>query len=371
MNGVVTRREGVLLEIDETVIEANTRLIAAHVPVPVLGVVKSDGYGHGAVTVARAALAGGATSIGVTGLDDAARLRAAGITAPILSWMNPDGIDGETAAELHTALAVNSVEQLEAAGHSKSGVAVHLQLDTGMARDGAAESTWGAVVAKAAELDRRGDIHLIGVMSHLGFAETPGHPRTALALAAFARGLDLVRAAGMYPRYRHIAATSAALSDPSTRGNLVRIGAGLVGVDLSATLALHPAMRLRARLVEVREVRAGAQVGYGGSWTAERATRIGLIPVGYGDGLPRVPSGLASVTINGRRRRVVGAVSMNALLVDLGSAGGSDGQVGDLATILGDPAHGEPAAHDWARWAGTIPQDILTAIGRSGRRRTP
>jgi alanine racemase len=359
-------RSGVSLDIDDSAIEWNTRMVAARVPVPLLAVVKGDGYGHGAPTVARAALAGGASSLGVTSLAEAARLRAAGITAPILSWMNPDGINAGDAVELGVALAVNSREQLRAAASARRGVSVHLQLDTGMSRDGAPESAWAALAAEAAELAGRGDIRVGGVMSHLGFADHPSHPNTALALRRFARGVALIRSTGLRPRHIHLAATSAALSDASTHGSLVRIGAGLVGVDLSRTLILRPAMRLAAHLIEVRGVRAGAHAGYGSTWTAARNTRLGLVPLGYGDGLPRVPSGTASVTVNGRRRPIVGAVSMNSFIVDLGED--ATGSVGDAVCLLGDPTRGEPTAADWAAWAGTIPQDILTAIGRSGRR---
>jgi alanine racemase len=372
MTIVTTIRTGVSLDVDTAAIEWNTRVIASRVRTPMLAVVKADGYGHGLVTMASAAVDGGAVALGVTGLDDAARLRAAGITTPVLSWMNPDGIDADTAVAFDTALAVASVEQLRASARTsvastRGPVSVHLQLDTGMARDGAPEETWTALALTAARLEARGVIRVDGVMSHLAHADEPGHPATTAALAAFDRGLALIRAAGLRPRHVHLAATSAALTDPRTRGSLVRIGAGLVGVDLSGSTTLRPAMRLRARIIETREVRAGSSSGYGGTWTADEDTVLGLVPLGYGDGIPRVESGSAHVTIHGEHRRVVGVVSMNALVVDLGRSGAG---VGDAVVVLGDPALGEPTAIDWARWAGTIPQDVLTSIGRSGRRTT-
>ncbi|MGN6426186.1 MAG: alanine racemase [Leifsonia sp.] len=357
-------RHRTALTVDPAAISANATLIAERVPVPMLAAVKSDGYGHGAVTVARAALAAGAASLGVVGLDAADELRTAGLTAPILSWMNPDGLDGERAAELGTALAVCSVEQLREAARGRATVAVHLQLDTGLARDGAPREEWHALAAEAAALEARGAVRVDGVMSHLANADVPGHPATRAAVLRFRRGVEIVRAAGCRPTWLHLAATSAALNDPPTRGTLVRIGAGLVGVELSGRTRLRPAMRLRTSLIEVRDAAAGTAVGYGGTWVADAPTRLGLIPLGYADGLPRIHAGDAYVSVNGTRRRIVGAVSMNATVVDLGDGGAA---VGDEVVVLGDDLLGEPTATDWARWAGTVPQDVLTAVGTAGR----
>ncbi|WP_348789968.1 alanine racemase [Leifsonia sp. NPDC080035] len=357
-------RHRTTLTVDPAAITANAALFAERVPVPMLAVVKSDGYGHGAVTVARAALAAGAASLGVVGLDAAAELRAAGLTAPILSWMNPDGLDGARAVELGAALAVCSVDQLREAARPGAGVAVHLQLDTGLARDGAPREEWQALADEAAALEARGAVRVEGVMSHLASADVPGHPATRAAVVRFRRGVEVVEAAGCRPRWLHLAATSAALNDPATHGTLVRIGAGLVGAELSGRTRLRPAMRLRTTLIEARDAAAGTAVGYGGTWVAEAPTRLGLLPLGYADGLPRIHAGEAFVTVNGTRRRVVGVVSMNATVVDLGDTGAA---VGDDVVVLGDDLLGEPTATDWARWAGTVPQDVLTAVGTAGR----
>ncbi|MBL7521915.1 alanine racemase, partial [Frankia sp. CNm7] len=177
-------------------------------------------------------------------------------------------------------------------------------------------------------------------------------------------------AGGGPPRPRHRAATAATLSDPRTHHSLSRIGAGLVGIDESGSVRLRRALRLTAPLVTVRTVPAGTPVGYGHTWTSPRATRLGLVPVGYADGLPRGAGERALVQVAGVRRPVVGRISMDMTVVDLGpDPAVCPARAGDVVTLFGPGDTGEPTTADWARWVGTLEHEFVTALGRPRLRR--
>jgi alanine racemase len=158
----------------------------------------------------------------------------------------------------------------------------------------------------------------------------------------------------------HLAATAATLTDPLSHHDICRVGAGLVGIDPSGSTALRPAMTLRAPLVSVRDVPAGTGVGYGHTFVTDRATRLGLLPLGYADGLPRTASGRAEVTVHGRRCRVVGLVSMDQVVVDLGDLAA---RPSDVAIVMGPGDEGEPTVTDWAGWSDTLPHAIVVGLG--------
>ncbi|WP_116951062.1 alanine racemase [Jiangella endophytica] len=351
-----------LLTADLAAVAANTRDLAAHAPgAALMAVVKADGFGHGAVDVARTALAAGATRLGVTSVDEALALRAAGIAAPILSWLNPVDADFGAAVAAGIDLAVASRPHLEAVAAAGAGPArVHLHLDTGMARDGAPPAEWAQLCGAARLAEQRGQLRVDGVMGHLACADVPADRANATGRTRFAWGVEVARSSGLRPAHRHLAATAATLTDPRTHHTLVRIGAGLFGIDPSRTVRLRPALTLTAPLVGVRRVRAGTPVGYGHAWTAPAATHLGLLPLGYADGLPRAASGRAEVLVRGRRRRLVGLLSMDQAVVDLGDDAVAPGEV---ATLFGPGDDGEPTAAEWAAWAGTIEHEIVTGIG--------
>jgi alanine racemase len=217
--------------------------------------------------------------------------------------------------------------------------------------------------ARAAE--QRGLLQVAGVMGHLGCADIPADPCNEAGRARFAWALESARTAGLRPKMRHLAATAATLTDPRTHHDMCRIGAGLVGIDPSQTVCLRPALTLTAPIVAVRHIRAGTTVGYRHSWTAPADTSLGLLPVGYADGLPRAASGRAEVMVAGHRRAVAGLISMDQTVIDLGSE-----QVGpgETATVFGPGIAGEPTVADWAAWAGTIEHEIVTGIGARVRR---
>lgn len=358
------------LHVDLAAVTANVRTIKSRTDGEVMAVVKADGFGHGQVDVARAALAGGATRFGVTSIEEAQPLRAAGLIEPVLSWLNP--VDADFSVALHQGidLGVPGLDHLRAIARSAPGARIHLQLDTGMCRDGAAPAEWDRLCRAARDAELREHVRVVGIMGHLPCADQPRHPANAVGRDRFAWGVSVARAAGLRPIYLHLAATAATLSDPLSHHTMSRIGAGLVGIDESGTVRLRPALTLTAPLVTVRSVPAGTPVGYGHTWTTPRPTRLGLIPVGYADGLPRLASHRAQVWVRGARRPVVGRISMDMAVVDLGMD--AMAAVGDTVTIFGPGDHGEPTTAEWARWAETLEHEIVTGLSaRLHRRRTP
>jgi len=351
------------LVIDTTAVTANVRTIGAATTGEVMAVVKADAFGHGTVAVARASLAGGATRFGVTSLAEALGLRAAGFTERILSWLNPLDADFAAAAAQGIEVAVPSLSHL-AVVRAAPGLRVHLQLDTGMARDGASPDEWLALCREAAAAEAEGVLTVVGVMGHLPRADRPGDPANEEGRARFAWGVRTAHEAGLAPVDHHLAATAATLSDPQSHHTMSRIGAGLVGIDESRSVRLRPALTLTAPLVQVRRIAAGTSVGYGHSWQAPHDTRLGLLALGYADGLPRLASNRAEVWVGDRRRRVVGRISMDMTIVDLGPDDGpTAAQEGDVVTVFGPGDAGESTAAEWADWAETLEHEIVTGLG--------
>lgn len=354
--------------VDLDAIRDNVAHLARFVaPAQAMAVVKADAYGHGAVPVARAALAGGASWIGVADLAEALALREAGIDAPVLAWLHDPDAAFRPAVEHDVDLGVSSLGQLEAIADAASSVGrramVHLKIDTGLSRNGIAPEAWGEAVTVAADLERSGRIGVRGVFSHL--ANTSAE-EDAAQLAAFEQALAAASAAGLAPEVRHIASTAGALRRPESRYDLVRLGIGIYGIPpfgdgtTAADLGLRPAMTLRGRVAAVRRVDAGTGVSYGHAWRAPRPTSLALVPLGYADGVPRQASGRAEVWLAGTRRRVVGRIAMDQFLVDVGDDAVA---VGDEVVLFGDPATGAPSADDWGDAADTIGYEIVTRIG--------
>ena len=349
-----------VLDLDPAAVAGNVRTIASAATGPVMAVVKADGFGCDASAVARAALAGGAAWLGTATLAEAIALRRAGFGTPLLSWLHAVDEPWEAAVRLRIDVAVPTIDHLDAIERAAltAGIRarVHLHVDTGMARDGAPWSAWPALVQRAAAAERLGGIEVTGVMGHLPCADDPAHGSTAAGFRTFGAAVDAARSAGLRPAVRHLAATEAALRIPGAGFDLVRAGAGLVGIGPG----LRPAVAFRAPVVLTRRVPAGTPVGYGHTGATTAETVLALLPVGYADGLPRGVADEASVQLGGRRCRLVGRVSMDQVVVDAGPGGVA---LGDTATVFGPGDAGEPTAADWARWAGTIEHEILTRVG--------
>lgn len=332
-------------------------------------VVKADGFGHGAQALARTAVAHGATGLGVTSLYEAAPLLDAGV--PVLSWLNPVGAAFDDPATARVQVAVPSIEHLDAvaAGAVRTGVrrTVHLFLDTGMSRDGCPIEEWAALCLRARRAERAGQVRVAGVMGHLGCAGDAHDPHHWRAVRRFDRAVGTARTAYLTPTVRHLSSTAAALHAPATSMDAVRVGAGLVGIDPSGRGGgLRQAATLTAPVIQVRRVRAGQAVGYGHDHVAARAGWLGLLPVGYADGVPRAATGRASVLVRGVRRPLVGWVSMDQVVVDLGDAPVT---VGETAVVFGPGTYGEPTLADWAGWSGTIEHEVVTRVSARVPRR--
>jgi alanine racemase len=364
---------GASLRIDATAIASNTERIAGLVDAEIMAVVKADGFGHG--TAALAALSAGARWLGVTSITEALPLRWRGVSVPILSWLNPPGADLDAALLHDIDLAIPSIAQLSAVSTAavRTGrrARVHLHLDTGMNRDGIDRAQWSALCELARLGEAAGRLEVVGVMSHLAVADEPGHPETRRQVLAFRNALRAARGRGLNPRYAHLAATAGAIGEPDTHFGMVRIGAGLYGIDPSRTLvgmhSLRGAMTLTAPVVSVREVNPGTGVGYGLRYRTTRRTRLALLPLGYADGIPRALSPDARVLLRGRRVPIAGTISMDQIVIDAGDAGV---EPGEIVTVFGPGDDGEPTLRDWAGWAGTIEHELVTRIGPRVARET-
>ncbi|WP_262348401.1 alanine racemase [Cellulosimicrobium cellulans] len=359
--------DGLRVSVDLDAVAHNTAVFASAAP-SLMAVVKADAYGHGDVT--RTVLEHGASWLGVTGISEALALREAGTRARILSWLNAPNADWGAAIEARVDLAVASGAELAAvaravrASDHRPG-RVHLHVDLGMAREGRDWASWPVLCQQAAALERRSLVRVVGVMGHLSCAEQPDNPSNTAARLRFATAVRAARTAGLRPRWRHMAATAATLSDPGSHFDLCRVGAGLYGIDPTGQHDLRWAMTATAPVIAVRDVPPGTPVGYGGTHVTDRATRLACVAAGYADGVPRCLGGIGEVWLNGRRRPIVGAVSMDQFVVDMGDDGASPG---DVATLYGAGTHGEPTVAEWARWAKTLPHEILAGVGRRAAR---
>lgn len=349
--------------IDAAAIAANVRVLRRLAGTrEFLAVVKADGYGHGALTAARAALDGGASWLGVADPEEALALRRAGVEAPLLAWLLHTDADFGPSAVAGIDLGVSSEEQLLRIAATAPGAAVQIKLDTGLSRNGVEARFWGRVFETAAELEREGVLRVRGVFSHLA---NTSPEEDALAEGRFAEAVRLARGAGLDPALLHLSSTAAAITRDQSGATMVRCGIGIYGVSPFGDPArvpdgLQPAMALESEVAAVRRIGAGAGVSYDHVWRAERPTTLALVPLGYADGVPRAASNRAEVLLAGTRRPVRGRIAMDQFLVDVGD---DDVRVGDPVVLFGDPATGAPSADDWGVWADTIGYEIVTRIG--------
>jgi alanine racemase len=357
--------------IDLRAIRANVSLLRDRLDGPALmAVVKADGYGHGLVASAAAARAGGADWLGVAVLEEALALRAAGDSGPILSWLAAPEERWADAIGAGIDVAAYSTAQLAeicaAAQQCGAPAAVQLKADTGLGRGGAMPADWPALVAAARRAEVDGLVQVSGVWSHFAYADEPDHPTIAAQERQFAEALAIAEAAGLRPRVRHLANSAATLTRPSAWYDLVRPGLAVYGLSpvpdrlTPADVGLRPAMSLRARLALVKRVPAGQGVSYGHAYTTPAETTLGLIAIGYADGIPRHASNTGPVWAAGRRRSIAGRVCMDQFVLDLGD---DPADAGDEVVLFGPGDVGEPTAQDWAEAAGTISYEIVARIG--------
>jgi alanine racemase len=359
----VLRAEAV---VDLDAIRDNVALLKSGTSAEVMAVVKADGYGHGLLASARAALSGGATWLGTATIDEALALRAAGLDAPTLAWLwTPDDRAAVAAAIADGVdLSVSSRWQLAivaaAARDHGTPARVHMKIDTGLSRNGCYLDDWPDLVAAAAKDDA---VDPVGVWSHFAYADEPGHPTIGKQVRAFRDAIDVVEAAGIRPQLRHLANSAATLTLPDAHFDLVRPGIAVYGlspVPQEGDFGLVPAMTLRASLASVKRVRAGEGVSYGHAYTTASDTTLALVPLGYADGIPRHATNVGPVAINGKRFTISGRVCMDQFVVDVGDLAVTEQ---DDAVLFGTGRNGEPRAQDWADAIGTIHYEIVTRIG--------
>lgn len=352
--------------IDLDAFAANIAALAACAPSSALmTVVKANAYGHGMVPMARAAREAGSPWLGVATVDEALALRTAGDTGPLLCWLSSPGADFASAVAAGVEVTASSVDQLEEILAAAPGrPRVQLKVDTGLTRNGARGEQWTALVAAAVAAQGAGRVEISGAWSHFACADEPAHPANDAQEQAFVDALDELAAAGLDPGLRHLSNSAATLSRPSAHFDLVRVGIAAYGIRPDPAMTyeteLTPVMTLQARLAQVKRVPAGASVSYGHSWTAGGETTLGLVPMGYGDGIAISASNRAAVQVGDARAPIVGRVCMDQFVIDLGDR---PARRGDLVTLFGPGAVGEPSAEDWAAASGTIAYEVVTRLG--------
>ena len=373
------------IEVDETAIEHNVALLRdAVAPTPLWAVVKANGYGHGAVTAARCALRAGAVGLCVALVQEGVELRAAGVTAPILvlSEQPPEELRAAIAADLElTVYRVEHVAEIAAAAaeFASTHVRLHVKIDTGMRRVGAAEGDVGAVVTAIAA---RPTLELAAVFTHLAVADEPSHPFSAQQLDRFGLALAALREQGHHPAVVHAANSAGGLAHEAARQGMVRAGIAIYGISPGPGVddlvtGLRPALSVHARVSFVKRVAAGDQISYGLRHTFTRETTVATLPIGYADGVPRrlhAPGGTSlagtslagTVLLHGRRRPIVGVVTMDQLMIDCGDDAVA---IGDHAVLIGRQGAEVITATEWADALGTIGYEIVCGFSARLERR--
>ncbi|MGW0768568.1 alanine racemase [Streptomyces sp. NPDC002676] len=359
-------------EIDLGALRANVRALCARTPgAALMAVVKSDAYGHGAVPCARAALEAGATWLGTATPEEALALRAAGLDTRVLCWLWVPGGPWREAVEADIDVSLSGMwalrEVMEAARQAGRPARVQLKADTGLGRNGCQPGEdWAELVREALRAEAEGLVRITGLWSHFACADEPGHPSIDAQLDQFREMVAYAEGQGVRPEVRHIANSPATLTLPEARFDLVRTGIAMYGISPSpelgtpADFGLRPVMTLRASLALVKQVPGGHGISYGHHYVTPGETTLGLVPVGYADGIPRHASGTGPVLVDGKWRTVAGRVAMDQFVVDLG---GDRPEVGSEVILFGPGDKGEPTAEDWAQACGTIAYEIVTRIG--------
>jgi alanine racemase len=356
------------VEVDLDAIRHNTALLAARAaPAGLMAVVKADGYGHGSVAMALAALEAGATWLGVALVEEGIELREAGIEAPVALLSEPPPGAAEAVVEASLTPVVYSRRLIDALAKAKADsgavepMPVHLKVDTGMHRVGCAPQE---ALAVARAVRRHRELRLEGLLTHFAVADEPENPYTAEQLGRFEAVRSELAAAGIRPPVVHAANSAGLLTQARARYALVRCGIALYGIAPSPALAgrlpLRPALSLRARASFVRRLGAGEQLSYGLRYRLAAESMVATVPLGYADGVPRRLGEVGGeVLAGGRRRPIAGSVTMDQLLIDLGS---DTMETGDEVVLIGRQGDEEITAAEWAERLGTIPYEVCCAI---------
>jgi len=356
-------------EIDLGAVRDNAQWLAKKVgPAGLLAVVKAFGYGHGAVPVAQAALAGGATWLGVATVEEGLQLRHAGVDEPVLLLSEPvpgamhDVVAGRLTPALYTPGGVEAAARAVAAYGGREPLAVHVKVDTGMHRVGAHPEVAAVLAERVAA---HPSLRLEGVFTHLAVADEPEDPFTREQLSRFRTMLDQLAAVGVRPELLHAANSAGAIAFPDARFDLVRCGIALYGLAPAPVLrdrceGLVPALALKARVSYVKRVDAGERVSYGLRYRLDRPATVATVPIGYADGVPRRLSEVGGeVLIGGRRHPIAGTVTMDQITVDCGD---DLVAVGDEVVLIGGQGGETITAWEWADRLGTIAYEIVCGL---------
>jgi alanine racemase len=358
-------------EINLSSITQNFKSIKSRTTADVLAVVKADAYGHGLIPVSKALEEAGADWFGTALLEEAINLRKAGILKPIISWLTPLGEDFKSAIDLDIDLGIPSIDLLDevikAASLTGKAARIHLEIDTGMSRGGVL-SEWDQLIKSVLVGVNLKQLKVIGIWSHFARADEPAELMNQEQLSLFEEKVNQAKAAGIDAQFIHIANSAALFTNKSTHKNIIRSGIALFGLSPdvktigdSSSLGLKPAMKLKAKLNLVKEVKAGSSVGYGGTAVLKSDTKLGVVALGYADGIPRNTNNLAGVFVDKKRAPIIGRVSMDQFVVDLGIT--SNAKTGDEVIVFGDGSGGEYTVDEWAKAANTINYEIITRIG--------
>ena len=359
------------VEVNLSAIAQNFKSIKSQTTADVLAVVKADAYGHGLIPVSKALEDAGVDWFGTALLEEAINLRKAGILKPIISWLTPLGEDFKSAIDLDIDLGIPSIdllnEVIKAASLTGKAARIHLEIDTGMSRGGVL-SEWDQLIKSVLVGVNLKQLKVIGIWSHFARADEPDELMNQEQLSLFEEKVNQAKAAGIDAQFIHIANSAALFTNKSSHKNIIRSGIALFGLspDIktigdSSSLGLKPAMKLKAKLNLVKDVKAGASVGYGGTAVIKSDTKLGVVALGYADGIPRNTNNLAGVFVDKKRAPIIGRVSMDQFVVDLGIT--STAKTGDEVIVFGDGSSGEYTVDEWAKAANTINYEIITRIG--------
>ena len=354
-------------------IRRNFDSVRAIAGVEAMAVVKADSYGHGVAHIAPVLREHGVKWLGVALPSEAVALRSAGDAGNILAWLSTPG-DPHLAdcVELGVDLSVSSIREfneIDAAALSHNAIAnIHIKIDTGLSRNGIGISDLESLIPLVKQSK---NVHVRGVWSHLASADhedvTYSQNSVAQQIAVFEAAIELLTANGITPDIRHLANTAGALWHPNSRYDLVRVGIGMYGLspnslrETAAELGLVPAMHVQATLSNTKTIPAGAGVSYSHTWVASSPTQIGLVPIGYADGIPRNLGNNIEFAIDGVRVNQIGTIAMDQCVVDL--SGVPDIEPGAVVDLFGAGSCGELTADDWAQRMNTVGYEIITRIG--------
>jgi alanine racemase len=358
-------------EINLNAIEGNLKFIKGKTNAQVLAVVKADAYGHGLIPISKSAIEAGANWLGTALLEEAITLRENGIKVPIIAWLTPCGEDFKSAINLNIDLSISSLEVLNEIIDSSAQLGkkprLHIEIDTGMSRGGVGDD-WDNFVGEVSKLVKDDKISLVGVWSHFARADEPLEKMNSQQLSIFTDRVTKLINSGIKPEFLHIANSAAALTFKDSHKNIIRWGIGLYGLSPDVnnigdtiSIGLKPAMKLKAKLNLVKKVKSGSTVGYGATAVVKQDTKLGVVTLGYADGIPRNANNLAGVFVSGKRAPLIGRVSMDQFVVDLGIE--SLAKTGDEVIVFGAGNDGEYTIDEWAKACGTINYEIVTRIG--------